>query len=51
MYGLHKQGGQVLEYLVPLHVGAASLHALRGQAIFARINPFSSAAVLATAGK
>lgn len=28
------------KYLVPLHVGAAGLHFAKGQAIFARINPF-----------
>ena len=39
-FGVHKAAGRFFEYLVPLHVGAASMHALRGHAIFARINPF-----------
>lgn len=40
MFGWHKWAGNLLWYLVPLHVGAASLHFLRGHKIFARINPF-----------
>lgn len=28
------------KYLIPVHAGAAVFHAVRGQAIFARINPF-----------
>jgi len=40
-FGWHKKTGQAFEYFVPVHVGAAGLHALRGQAIFSRINPFA----------
>ena len=39
-FKLHKRAGQVLEYTLPLHIGGAFFHALRGEAIFARINPF-----------
>lgn len=38
-YQYHKLAGQAIEYLVPLHVGAAFLHAFKGQKIFARIIP------------
>eukprot|EP00468_Gymnochlora_sp_CCMP2014_P007462 CAMPEP_0167760588 /NCGR_PEP_ID=MMETSP0110_2-20121227/11669_1 /TAXON_ID=629695 /ORGANISM="Gymnochlora sp., Strain CCMP2014" /LENGTH=170 /DNA_ID=CAMNT_0007647115 /DNA_START=94 /DNA_END=606 /DNA_ORIENTATION=+ len=40
-YKGHKLAGQAFEYLVPLHVGAAGFHVLKGQAIFRRINPFA----------
>ena len=39
-FSIHKQVGTYGKYLVPAHVGAALGHQLRGQAIFARINPF-----------
>lgn len=38
----HKLVGQATEYLIPIHIGAAVLHTLRGHAIFARINPLQS---------
>jgi cytochrome b561 len=41
MYGWHKTTGQVFEYFMPVHIGAAGLHVLRRQAIFHRINPFA----------
>jgi superoxide oxidase len=40
-FNIHKQVGIYGKYLIPIHVGAASLHAVRGQQIFSRINPFS----------
>ena len=39
-YWLHGKAGTVLEYTLPLHVGASFYHAARGEAIFRRINPF-----------
>lgn len=39
----HKRAGQVLEYLIPLHIGGFAYHALRGERIFQRINPFYKA--------
>jgi cytochrome b561 len=40
-YVNHKRVGQVLEYaLLPAHIAGAGFHAVRGQKIFARINPF-----------
>jgi len=41
-FQVHKQVGTYGKYLVPVHVGAAFYHAGRGQAIFRRINPFST---------
>lgn len=38
-YELHKTAGQIFEYLVPLHVGGAFYHVLRGHTIFGRILP------------
>jgi cytochrome b561 len=40
-FNIHKQVGTYGKYLIPLHVGASGLHVVRGQSIFARINPFS----------
>lgn len=40
-FNIHKQLGTYGKFLIPLHVGAAGLHAARGQQIFARINPFA----------
>lgn len=37
---LHKSVGQLYELLVPLHVGAAGLHYVRGHNVFSRIDPF-----------
>jgi cytochrome b561 len=39
-FQIHKQLGIYGKYLIPLHIGAAAVHAGRGQAIFHRINPF-----------
>jgi 1,2-dihydroxy-3-keto-5-methylthiopentene dioxygenase len=39
-FKLHKQAGQLFEYLVPIHLGAVGMHALRGQNIVRRILPF-----------
>jgi cytochrome b561 len=39
-YDVHKLVGTYGKFLVPLHVGAAFFHQVRGQAIFARLNPF-----------
>lgn len=41
-FQIHKQNGVYGKYLVPVHAGAAVSHWARGQAIFARINPFRS---------
>lgn len=38
-YEYHKVAGVALEYFIPLHVGAAFFHSIRGQAIFSRIVP------------
>ena len=40
-YEFHKIAGQALEYVIPVHVGAAGFHAVKGQKIFSRINPFA----------
>jgi cytochrome b561 len=40
-FWVHKQLGVYGKYLVPLHVGAAGMHAMKGQPIFRRINPFA----------
>jgi len=38
----HKLVGQVFEYgLVPVHVGAVGFHAIKGQNILRRVNPFA----------
>eukprot|EP00008_Paramoeba_atlantica_P004636 CAMPEP_0201490736 /NCGR_PEP_ID=MMETSP0151_2-20130828/27270_1 /ASSEMBLY_ACC=CAM_ASM_000257 /TAXON_ID=200890 /ORGANISM="Paramoeba atlantica, Strain 621/1 / CCAP 1560/9" /LENGTH=216 /DNA_ID=CAMNT_0047876807 /DNA_START=116 /DNA_END=766 /DNA_ORIENTATION=- len=37
----HRRVGQVLEFLVPLHIGAAFFHHFRGYKIFHRVNPFA----------
>jgi 1,2-dihydroxy-3-keto-5-methylthiopentene dioxygenase len=39
-FKIHKTLGTYGKYLVPAHAGAAFMHYFRGQAIFARINPF-----------
>ena len=40
-FAIHKNIGVYGKYLVPLHVGAAGLHVVRGQPIFRRVNPFA----------
>ena len=44
-YGWHKWVGTWGKYLIPAHVGGALMHWARGHIIFARINPFTAAAV------
>ncbi len=39
----HKLAGQLLEYMVPVHVGGAVAHSLMGHSIFYRITPFLKA--------
>jgi hypothetical protein len=39
-FQIHKQIGTYGKFLIPLHVAGGLQHAARGQAIFARINPF-----------
>jgi cytochrome b561 len=36
-YEWHKVAGQILEYIIPLHVGGALYHVAKGQTIFPRI--------------
>lgn len=36
----HKRAGQVLEVLIPIHLGGVLFHSLKGQSVIARINPF-----------
>jgi len=40
-FKIHKTVGQVFTYLIPLHIGAAGWHAMRGHPIFTRVNPFA----------
>jgi cytochrome b561 len=42
LFWMHSKGGQVLEYLVPVHVGAVVFHGLRGTNILKRLWPFAS---------
>lgn len=39
-YSLHKTIGTYGKFLVPLHIAGAGFHVVKGQSIFARINPF-----------
>ena len=48
-FGIHKFIGYWGKFLIPLHVSAAGLHYFRGQAIFARMNPFVKSAAPAAA--
>lgn len=36
-FKLHKQAGQIFEYIVPIHIGAVGVHMAKGQAILSRI--------------
>ncbi|EOD30660.1 hypothetical protein EMIHUDRAFT_423947 [Emiliania huxleyi CCMP1516] len=45
MFGWHTTAGSLLYYLIPIHVGGAMVHVLKGHAIFARITPGLNAAV------
>lgn len=40
-FDLHTTIGTYGKFLIPTHVGAAGLHAVRGHSIFARVNPFA----------
>eukprot|EP01084_Bolivina_argentea_P149513 261176_1 len=42
-FWIHKQVGTYGKYLIPLHIGAAGAHVVKGQNIFLRINPFRAA--------
>jgi cytochrome b561 len=39
-FNIHKQIGTYGKFMIPAHVGASVFHWSRGQAIFARMNPF-----------
>jgi superoxide oxidase len=39
-YKIHSYMGKAFFYFVPVHIGGAYFHVLRGQPIFPRINPF-----------
>jgi cytochrome b561 len=43
-FKVHKLAGQAFEYLVPLHIGAVGMHAVKGQNILSRLAPFASKA-------
>lgn len=45
-FKVHKNVGYYGKFLVPAHVGAAGFHLARGEAIFARVNPFVAAKAL-----
>ena len=38
-YKLHKNLGWYFEFMVPIHVGAVGVHALKGQNLLRRITP------------
>jgi cytochrome b561 len=40
-YKTHKWAGQVLQYLIPLHIAGAGVHVVKGQKVFHRMNPFA----------
>jgi cytochrome b561 len=39
-FKVHHYSGVALEFLIPLHISAAGFHFMKGQKIFARMNPF-----------
>ena len=39
-YKLHKQVGNVFQYIIPIHIGAVGFHFMKGQNLLTRINPF-----------
>ncbi len=41
-FWVHSNAGKVFEYVVPLHVGAVAVHALKGQNILRRLKPFAA---------
>jgi len=43
MFKWHTQAGSLLWYLLPIHVGGALMHTLRGHKIWVRINPLGRA--------
>jgi cytochrome b561 len=40
-FWVHSKTGQVLEYVVPVHIGAVGYHALKGTNILKRLWPFA----------
>lgn len=42
-YEKHHQVGSILNYVLPLHIGATVYHVMKGHAIFRRMNPFVKA--------
>eukprot|EP01091_Cochliopodium_minus_P002999 TRINITY_DN12836_c0_g1_i1.p1 TRINITY_DN12836_c0_g1~~TRINITY_DN12836_c0_g1_i1.p1 ORF type:complete len:238 (-),score=51.45 TRINITY_DN12836_c0_g1_i1:9-722(-) len=42
-YEKHHQVGSILNYVLPIHVGATAYHVLKGHQIFRRMNPFAKA--------
>jgi cytochrome b561 len=40
-YEWHKLAGQVLEIMIPVHVLGSAFHVVKGQKIFARMNPLT----------
>jgi cytochrome b561 len=43
MFDVHKVVGNYGKYLIPLHMAGTTAHAVNGQAVFTRINPFRKA--------
>jgi cytochrome b561 len=43
MFDVHKLVGNYGKYLIPLHMVGTTAHAVKGQAVFTRINPFRRA--------
>jgi cytochrome b561 len=41
-FSIHKTLGTYGKFLLPIHVGAAGFHTVKGQKIFSRINPFGA---------
>ena len=48
-FRIHKFFGQLFEYLIPIHVGAVAVHAMKGHSLFARMLPFSNNAAASSA--
>ena len=40
-FWVHSKAGQVLEYVVPLHIGAVGYHAVKGTNVLKRLWPFA----------
>ena len=39
-FWVHSNAGQVLEYIVPVHVGAVGVHAMKGTNLLKRVTPW-----------